>query len=105
LTFSLPNFLGDLLVFIIGFVIANLLSQFFVSLVSFFRISGLLERTKFVQKKEEFIWSPVFAEILRWTVIILFLIPTLTAWGLSRATIILNKLLRYTPNIIIAVVI
>jgi len=45
------------------------------------------------------------AEILRWTVIIMFLIPTLEVWGLSRATGVINQLLLYLPNVIVAVII
>lgn len=101
----LPNFLGGLLILVAGLIIASLLSQFIVSLIRFFRIPTLLERTRIVQKKEVQIWGQVIAEIIRWTIIILFLIPTLEAWGLSRATIVLNELLRYIPNVIIAVVI
>ncbi|MFW5703397.1 MAG: mechanosensitive ion channel family protein [Patescibacteria group bacterium] len=101
----LPSFLGGLLIFILGIIIASILSRFFISLVSFFRLPNILERTRLVQKKEVTIWSQVIAEIIRWTVIILFLIPTLEAWGLSQATVVLNELLLYIPNVIIAVVI
>ncbi len=36
---------------------------------------------------------------------VLFLIPTLEVWGLSRATAVLNQFLFYLPNVIVAVVI
>jgi hypothetical protein len=57
-----------------------------------------------MQRAEVHIWEQVIAEIIRWTIIILFLIPTLESWGLSRATVVLNQMLLYIPNVIIAVI-
>ena len=34
-----------------------------------------------------------------------FLIPTLEIWGLSKATAVINQILFYLPNVIVAVVI
>jgi len=47
----------------------------------------------------------VLAELVKWTIIILFLIPTLETWGLSKATEVLNQFLFYIPNVIVAVII
>lgn len=101
----LPNFLGGLVIFLIGLFVASLLKRFFLTLIRFFRFAIILERTKLMQRSEVHVWEQVIAEIIRWTLIILFLIPTLEAWGLSRATVVLNQLLVYIPNVIIAVVI
>jgi len=56
-------------------------------------------------KQEVTLWEEILAELLRWTVIILFLIPTLEAWGLTGATVVLNQLLFYLPNVVVAVII
>lgn len=101
----LPNFFGGLVVLLIGIVLASILKKILLSLFSFFRLSTFLERTHLMQKQEVKIWEDVLAEILRWTVIILFLIPTLEAWGLNRATLVLNQFLFYLPNVIVAVII
>lgn len=105
LTEFLPNFVGGLLIFIIGLVISGLLRSIFITFFRFFRFSAILERMNLMQKSEVIIWEQVIAEIIRWTAVILFLIPTLEAWGLSRATVVLNQLLIYIPNVIIAVII
>lgn len=101
----LPSFVGGLLIFVIGLVVASVLRRIFITIFRFFRFSSILERTKLMQKSEVIIWEQVIAEIIRWTAIILFLIPTLETWGLSQATIVLNQLLVYIPNVIIAVII
>lgn len=100
----LPNFLGGLFIVLIGTLIASLLKRFFITIFRFFRFSAILERMNLMQRAEVHIWEQVIAEIIRWTIIILFLIPTLESWGLSRATVVLNQMLLYIPNVIIAVI-
>lgn len=105
LTEFLPNFVGGLLIFIVGIIIASLLRRLFITFFRFFRFSAILERMNLMQKGEVLIWEQVIAEIIRWTVVMLFLIPTLEAWGLSQATVVLNQFILYIPNVIIAVII
>lgn len=100
----LPNFFGGLLILLIGLVLAGLLKRILLSLFSFFKLSFLLQKTKLMNKSEVRVWEEVLAEVLRWTVVILFLVPTLEVWGLSRATGVINQFLFYLPNVIIAVV-
>ena len=37
--------------------------------------------------------------------VIVFLVPALEVWGLSRATTVVNQILFYLPNVVVAVVI
>lgn len=105
LTQFLPNFVGGLAIFLIGIFFASLLRRLTITFFRFFRFSAILERMRLMHKSEVYMWEQVITEIIRWTVVILFLIPTLEAWGLSRATVVLNQLLLYIPNVIIAVII
>lgn len=101
----IPSFFGGLLILLIGVILAGLIKRILLSLFSFFKLSYLLQRTKLMNKNEVRVWEEVIAEIVRWTVVILFLIPTLEVWGLSRATVVLNQFVFYIPNVIIAVII
>ncbi len=58
-----------------------------------------------MEKSEVKLWEEVLVEIVRWSIVVLFLIPTLEVWGLSRATTVLNEFVLYLPNVLIAVVI
>jgi hypothetical protein len=87
----LPDFFGGLLILIIGLVFASLLKKFLQTLFRFLRIDSLFQRTKILNKIDVKVWKEVLFEIVRWTVVILFLIPTLEVWGLSRATSVLNQ--------------
>jgi len=55
--------------------------------------------------KEQFTWTNLLAEIARWFVIIIFLIPTADVWGLPRIITVLNEFLLYLPNVFVAAII
>lgn len=101
----LPDFFGGLIVLILGFILANIIRRLLKTLFAFFRIDNLLQKTKVISKDDVKLWEDILAEIARWTVIILFLVPALEAWRLSQATQVINQVLFYIPNVIIAVII
>lgn len=101
----LPDFFGGLLILIIGYIVSVLVKKLFLTILRFFRIDAILNRTKLISQKEVRLWEEILAELVRWTLIILFLIPTLETWGLSKATAVLNQFLFYIPNVIVSVVI
>lgn len=100
-----PGFFGGLLILIVGFFIAGLLKRLLITLFTFFKFERAFERANVMSPSEVKLWEEVLAEILRWTLVVLFLIPTLEVWGLSKATVVLNSFLFYLPNVIIAVII
>jgi len=76
-----------------------------LAILAFSRIDSILNKTKLITLKEVRLWETVLAELVKWTIIILFFIPTLETWGLTRATEVLNQFLFYIPNVLVAVVI
>ena len=101
----LPDFFGGLLILVIGLLIASLLKKILLTVLAFFRIDAILNKTRLITQKEVRLWQEILSELLKWTIIILFLIPTLESWGLSQATSVLNQFLFYLPNVIISVII
>lgn len=101
----LPSLLGGLLILIIGLLIGGIVKHVLISLLGFLRVESLFERAKLLKKTEVKIWEDVLVEILKWALIIVFLIPALEVWGLSQATVFLNQFLLYLPNVIVAVII
>lgn len=101
----LPDFFAGLLILIIGLILSEILKKLFITLIRFLKINYLLEKMKLMSKKEVNLWEEILAELLKWTVVILFLISTLEVWGLSRATVVLNQFLFYIPNVIVAAII
>lgn len=101
----LPDFFGGLLIILTGYFVAIILKKLLLAVLAFSRIDSILNKTKLITQREVRLWEGVLAELVKWTVIILFLIPTLETWGLSKATEVLNQFLFYIPNVIVAVVI
>lgn len=101
----LPSLLGGLIILIIGLLIGGIVKHVLISLFGFLKVEALFERAKLFKRAEVKIWEEVLIEILKWALIIVFLIPALEVWGLSQATVFLNQFLLYLPNVIVAVVI
>ena len=70
-----------------------------------FKIEAMLQRYGVPEAKEEFRWTNIFSEIVRWFVIVMFLLPTVDIWGLPRVATILNEFLLYMPNVLVATII
>lgn len=101
----LPDFFGGLLIILTGYIVALLVKKLLMAVFALFRIDSLLHKTRLISLREVKLWEVVLAELVKWTIIILFLIPTLETWGLSQATQVLNQFLFYIPNVIVAVII
>lgn len=101
----LPSLIGGILILIVGFLIGSIVKHLILTIFSFLKIDTLFQKTRILGKGQLKIWFEVLTEILKWMLIIVFLIPTLEIWGLSRATAVLNQFLFYLPNVVVAVVI
>ncbi len=101
----LPNFFAGLLILIIGLILGSILKHSLVTIFNFLKIDHLFHQSKILGKNQLNIWLNVIFEILKWMLVIVFLIPALEIWGLSQAITVLNQFLLYLPNVIIAVII
>ena len=101
----LPNLFGGLLILVVGLLIGGIVKQLIMTVVTFSKIDLLFHKTKLIKKEEVKVWAEVLSEILKWMLIVVFLVPALEVWGLSRATTVVNQILFYLPNVVVAVVI
>jgi hypothetical protein len=101
----LPQFFTGIIVFLIGIITANLITKFLYLFIKFLKIDNLSKKIKQITQIEFDIWSSLIIEIVKWIVIIAFVIPTLEIWGLSKAVSLLNQLISYLPNVIVSVII
>ncbi len=104
-TVFIPRFFAGAIVLLIGVLIASILKQAVLELFKVLKVESLLRKYGVPEAKEEFTWTNILAEIVRWFVIIVFLIPTVDVWGLSRVVTVLNEFLLYLPNVFIAAII
>lgn len=99
----IPRFVSGLIVLLIGIILATFLKQVLLELFKFIKLDQMLKRYGIPETKEGIDWPNILSELVRWFVIVLFLVPAADVWGLGRFTEILNNLLLYLPNVFIAV--
>lgn len=107
----LPQFLAGLVLLLIGLAVAALLKEVVLRFLAFLRVEEWFGNVSswFNQLRSERVvrgkvWPNLLGELVRWTVVILFLVPAAEAWGLPRVTDLLNQFLLYVPNVFVAVV-
>ena len=101
----LPDFFGGVLILVLGFFVSTISKSVILMVFRFLKLETIFTKAKIVQKHIVVAWEEIFAEVVRWTIVILFLVPTLEAWRLSKATAVLNQLIFYLPNVIVSIVI
>lgn len=100
-----PRFIAGLIILVIGIIIASIVRQLILSAAKSLHVDNYLKKYGIPDLRENYTWTNILAEIARWFVIIIFLIPTADVWGLPRIGTLLNEVLLYLPNVFIAVVI
>jgi hypothetical protein len=100
-----PKIIAGTIVLLVGVIIASILKQIVLGIFKALRIENFLKKYGVPEAKQEFDWSNIFSEIIRWFVIIIFLLPTADIWGLPRVVTILNEFLLYLPNVFVAAII
>jgi len=101
----LPNFIAGIVILLIGIILSSIVKRIVIEILNALKIETYLRKYGVPEAKKEFNWVNILAEITRWFVIILFLIPTADVWGLPQITVILNTFLLYLPNVFVAAII
>lgn len=101
-----PRFIGGLLVLLLGLIVAGLAKRLTLGLLKALRVGKFLVSIKVVKEENEIkVWEVIVSELIRWSLTILFLVPTVEAWGLPKVTDLLNQMLLYLPNVFVAVIV
>ena len=105
----LPNLLGAVIIFVIGWVIATLLGKLAAQIIRTLRIDQILEKISFKRSLEKanlkLDSGKFFGGIVRWFFIVVFLMAATDILGLPEVTIFLRRVLLYIPQIMVAVLI
>ena len=101
----IPSIVGGLIVLVIGLVVATVVYKVVIGILKATQVEKYLAKYGVTRVEGHDVeWSEILAEIARWSVIVVFLIPTFSAWGLSSVNTVLNRVVLYIPNVIVAVV-
>ena len=105
----LPNLLGAIIVFFVGWIIAALLGRLAAQIVQTLRVDQILSKMNFnksLEKANLKLNSGKFiGELVRWFFIVVFLMAATDILGLSQVTGFLTQVILYIPQLIVAVLI
>lgn len=105
----LPRLLGALVIIIIGVIVANLLRWVVERVIETLRLQTAFDELQFAKALKAARLNTNLARMagvfVQWVVIILFLIPSVSVIGLGQVSSLLNDIIRYLPNVGVAVVV
>lgn len=101
----IPRFLTGAIILVIGLIVGSLVKQAIVTGSKTLKVESYLKKYGVPELQSEFSWTNILAEIARWFIIVVFLVPTADVWGLPQIITLLNQVLFYIPNVFIAAVI
>nr|BBH92956.1 hypothetical protein KTA_11550 [Thermogemmatispora argillosa] len=108
LTF-IPKFLGFLVILLIGWIVASVLSRtvtFILRRIGFERLGARVGLARLEQNTGmRFDIVAILGTIVYWFIFLIFLVPAVDALGLSTVSNILNELIAYIPNVFVAVLV
>jgi hypothetical protein len=101
----IPKFILGLIIILVGIILASILKQVILGILKALKVEALLKRYGVPEAKGDLTWVNLLSEIVRWFVILIFLVPTADIWGLPRVGVLLNEFLLYLPNVLVAAII
>jgi hypothetical protein len=108
LTF-IPRLFGFLVILIIGWIIAALLSRavtWLLRRIGFDRMSDRIGLTRFEQRMGVRMDSAgILGRIVFWFILLIFLVPATDALGLPTVSNVLTTLVNYIPNVFVAILV
>jgi len=105
----LPTFLAAVIVFIAGWIVAIFLGKLVNRLIKVAKLDDFLaklgvERT-LEKAKLKLDSGKFFEEVVKWFLIIVFLMAASDILGLTQITLFLNTIVLYIPNVVVAAIV
>lgn len=101
----IPNILAGIVILLIGIILGSIVKRIASGIFKAFNVESYLHKYGIPDVRRDYSWTNILSEIIRWFVIILFLIPAAEAWGLRQVTVLLNEFLLYLPNVFVAAIV
>lgn len=105
----LPRFIGAVLIFVIGWIIAVLIGNLVQKIVKYLWVDRLLHKIKVKEAVErtgiKIDVAQALGLITKWFLIFVFLTASTDVMGWNEVTNFLRRFVNYLPNVIIAVII
>jgi hypothetical protein len=107
----IPKFLGFLVILLVGWIIASVLSRAVTFLLRKFKFDQLGERiglTRFEQRMGvgmHLDTAAILGKVVYWFLFLIFLVPATDALGIPTVSNILNELVAFIPNVFVAILV
>lgn len=103
---TFPKILLAVIVFILGWIVASTLGKIITSALDALKLDKLFRSAGAEEALARAGWhlhiGKFFGELVKWFIIIVFLVASLNILNLDQVTMFLQQVLAYIPNIIIA---
>lgn len=105
----LPALVGALLVFLIGMMVATIFGKIVAKIIHTMKIDQAVERFNVSRELKQvgidFSVAQFFGELVKWFLVLVFLMAATDILGLAQVTEFLNSIIFYLPNVLVATVI
>lgn len=105
----LPALVGAIIVFVVGWIVASVLGKLVEKLIKSIKVDQALEKVGFNKNLAQVGISETISEliggIIKWFLVLVFLMAATDILGLVQVTAFLNNIIFYIPNVAVAVVI
>lgn len=105
----LPNLVAAIVIFVIGVIVAVVAKNALVKILEAVSLEELLSKTVIPQALrsvgKDVTVTHIIGELVRWFLILIFLVPAIDRLGLGAANQVLTEILLYIPNVVVAVII
>jgi hypothetical protein len=107
--YFLPNLIAAIVLFVIGFILANWAKKLTLQLLKKLQLSKLLANTgfeEFLSKAEVSLKAEEIAGgLIKWLVILVFFVASVNVLGLTTVSQVLAAILAYIPRIFSAIIV
>lgn len=104
-----PEILSAILIMIVGVIIAPIVAGFVRRLINFIKLDSLANRVGITEMFQsvglDFSFSGLIGKLVKWFILIAFLIAAVDVLGWTRVNDFLVEVALYIPNVIVAVII
>ncbi len=101
----LPGLIAAIIVLIIGYFVALIIGHVVKLILEKIGLDAKLRKAKLVKSIGHTHWPNIFGEITKWYIFIIFLQVAVDLLALGTLTSLLDRLVRWLPNVIAAVLV
>lgn len=105
----IPTLAGAILVLVIGFIVAVMIGKIIEKIIRMTRIDQALVKVNTNEQLKrtgiELSFSRFFGELVKWFLVLVFVMAATEILGLSQVTTFLNSIIMYLPNVVVATII